>query len=86
MSKLSIQQFQEHTAKRRNTIVPPADVTGYPWPHLQPMTRTRPPASGGDISPKALRALAAEMRTDASRQLARANDLELAAKRLEGAL
>jgi hypothetical protein len=42
----------------------------------------RPPAP--EVTPQSLRTLAAEMRADASRWLARANDLEAAAKRLEG--
>lgn len=42
----------------------------------------RPPAP--EVTPQSLRDLAAEMRADASRWLTRANDLELAAKRLEG--
>lgn len=63
-----------------------SDLTGFPWPHLQPMRvpppTVRPPAP--EVTPTSLRALAAEMRADASRWLARANDLEAAAKRLEG--
>jgi hypothetical protein len=40
--------------------------------------------SAPEVTPQSLRALASEMRADASRMLARANDLDLAAKRLEG--
>ena len=56
------------------------------WPHTSPVRSAvptvRPPAP--DVSPDGLRTMAAEMRADASRWLARANDLEAAAKRLEG--
>lgn len=44
---------------------------------------TTPPPALGDISPSSLRTLASEIRRDASRWLARANDLDAAAQRLE---
>lgn len=65
------------------------------WPHTssvitrpavqRDMTKAqtvRPPAP--EVTADSLRTLAAEMRADASRWLSRANDLEAAAKRLEG--
>lgn len=85
----SPKQFAAHlTAQGKHVPAPQnRELTGYPWPHLQPMRAVpptvRPPAP--DVSPTSLRALAAEMRADASRWLARANDLEQAAKRLEEA-
>jgi hypothetical protein len=83
----SPKQFADY--RLSNGRLPPlreANLTGYPWPHLQPMRAEKPTARppAPDVSPDGLRALAAEMRADASRWLARANDLEAAAKRLEG--
>lgn len=85
MSRNSPKQY----AERRRAMgqpLPQNDLTGHPWPHLQPMRREPPTVRPGapDVTPAGLRAMAADMRADASRWLSRANDLEDAAKRLEG--
>lgn len=88
MSKRTIEQFAAYRdslgkyppLREAPTITPPC------WPHLQPVRRQTPTLrpSAPDVTPHSLRAMAAEMRADASRWLARANDLDAAAKRLEG--
>lgn len=75
----STRQYAAHLAATGKPNLS-AVVRGLNGPFQKPTLRPSAP----EVSPAGLRDLAHELRADASRWLSRANDLEAAAKRLEG--